>query len=160
MHDHVTYRGLLYQFVHVAQIVKIPGVVQLMIMSDKKNILISYPSSVPNRHIQILHKHTAKESTVYNEKKTHTHTYTKQKHSDFSTIRFLNLRAETNQYFFSYIFCPVFYVCMNRQKFHRYLHHCIPIMGPHFPGVQYLYFSVYNFLGSCHVSYTFVTSCS
>lgn len=130
-----------------------------MIMSDKKissfHILHQYQTGTYRYYINTLQRRV--QCTM--EKKP-THTYTKQKHSDFSTIRFLNLRAETNQYFFSYIFGPVFYVCMKRQKFHRYLHHCIPIMGPHFPGVQYLYFSVYNFLGSCHVSYTFVTSCS
>lgn len=131
-----------------------------MIMSDKKissfHILHQYQTGTYRYYINALQWRV--QCTM--KKKNPTHTYTKQKHSDFSTIRFLNLRAETNQYFFFYIFGPVFYVCMKTQEFHRYLHHCIPIMGPHFPGVQYLYFSVYNLLGSCHVSYTFVTSCS
>lgn len=132
-----------------------------MIMSDKKissfHILHQYQTGTYRYYINALQWRV---QCTMKKKNPHTNTYTKQKHSDFSTIRFLNLRAETNQYFFFYIFGPVFYVCMKTQEFHRYLHHCIPIMGPHFPGVQYLYFSVYNFLGSCHVSYTFVTSCS
>lgn len=134
MNDHVTYRGLLYQFVHVAQIVKIPGVVQLMIMSDKKNILISYPSSVPNRHIQILHKHTAMESTVYNEKKkpTHKHIHKTKTFGLFDNTIF-KLESGNKPIFFLLYFWPRFLCLYEKTRISQIFTSLHPYNGSTFP---------------------------
>lgn len=133
MNDHVTYRGLLYQFVHVAQIVKIPGVVQLMIMSDKKissfHIPHQYQTGTYRYYINTLQWRV---QCTMKKKPTHKHIHKTKTFGLFDNTIF-KLKSGNKPIFFLLYFWPRFLCLYEKTRISQIFTSLHPYNGSTFP---------------------------